>query len=538
MINPGLLTHLQNINDRPLAVTFFATLTGMTVGAACALVFFSVNPIWMLLVPLCLLMTIPVFILKDVPSYWLALFLFSLQFNVKKNLIDPLPFINAYGSFPPYVFVPEIYISDLVFAILLVYWLHSVFLHQKQFYFPPASWLAIGFLGWAALSMLKANDSYLSVLELVRQCKFLLIYLYAANNLGSKRSLKVIFLVLLATLVLQGTITVVRYQLQYYEPILGEALGRTDTLAGETEQLIIDPSVGEMKLSFGTLNPVTMGKYFLLILPLSLLLCAKNPIFAIRWIFIPITLIGLAGLFLTYSRTNFIAFGAELVLCFYFAVRRGYFSQKMALLWLFVAAFGGLALTPTVYKFMDRKFENVEIRFAQYDTAFSMIQSNPLLGVGLNNNLIASKAYNQHSFSPRSLAKQASDHPIHSLYLSLLVEIGIVGFILYLAFFFEICRETVRAARAPSPQIQFAATFILIAILGLGVGILWNPLFEESVQSIVWLFAGVSIALGRSLPCTTTDTGRTESLDLKNWTTDRAVEQKLRTRNGGSEGVE
>jgi O-antigen ligase len=249
-------------------------------------------------------------------------------------------------------------------------------------------------------------------------------------------------------------------------------------------------------------------------------------------------LIGLAGLFLTYSRTNFIAFGAELVLCFYFAVRRGYFSQKMALLWLFVAAFGGLALTPTVYKFMDRKFENVEIRFAQYDTAFSMIQSNPLLGVGLNNNLIASKAYNQHSFSPRSLAKQASDHPIHSLYLSLLVEIGIVGFILYLAFFFEICRETVRAARAPSPQIQFAATFILIAILGLGVGILWNPLFEESVQSIVWLFAGVSIALGRSLPCTTTDTGRTESLDLKNWTTDRAVEQKLRTRNGGSEGVE
>jgi O-antigen ligase len=203
-----------------------------------------------------------------------------------------------------------------------------------------------------------------------------------------------------------------------------------------------------------------------------------------------------------------------------------------------LAAFGGLALTPTVYKYMDRKFENVEIRFAQYDTAFSMIQSNPLLGVGLNNNLIASKAYNQHSFSPRSLAKQASDHPIHSLYLSLLVEIGIVGFILYLAFFFEICRETVRAARAPSPQIQFAATFILIAILGLGVGILWNPLFEESVQSIVWLFAGVSIALGRSLPCTTTDTGRTESLDLKNWTTDRAVEQKLRTRNGGSEGVE
>ena len=511
MINPGLLTRLQNISDRPLTVTFFATLTGMTVGGTCALVFFSLNPIWMLLVPLCALMVLPAFILKDVPSYWLALLLFSLQFNLKKNLIDPLPFINAYGRFPPYVFVPEIYISDLVFIILLVYWLHSAFLRQKQFYFPPASWLAIGFLGWAALSMLKATDSYLSVLELVHQCKFFLIYLYAANNLGSKRSLKVICLVLLSTLVLQGMITVIRYKLQYYEPILGEALGRTDTLAGETEQLIIDPSVGDMKLSFGTLNPVTMGKCLLLILPLSLLLCAKNPIFAIRWIFIPITLIGIAGLFLTYSRTNFIAFGAELVLCFYFAVKRGYLSQKMALLWLFVAAFGGLALTPKVYDYMDRKNENVEIRLAQYDTAFSMFRSNPLLGVGLNNNLIASHAYNKESYSPTSLSQHANDHPIHSFYLSLLVETGIVGFILYLAFFFGICRETVRLARAPSPQIRFASTFILIALVGLGVGILFNPLFEDAVLTIVWLFAGLSMALGRSVPWTTTENGRTEN---------------------------
>lgn len=511
MINAGLLAHLQNINDRPLAVTFFATLTGITVGGVCALVFFSFNPIWTLLVPLCLLIILPAFILKDVPSYWLAIFLFSLQFDLKKNLIDPLSFLNAYGSFPPYVFVPHLYISDIVFAILLVYWLHDVLLRQKQFYFPPASWLAIGFLGWAALSMFKANDSYLSVLELVRQCKFFLIYLYAANNLGSKRSFTVICLALLATLVLQGTITVVRYQLQYYEPIFGEALGRTDTLAGETEQLIIDPSLGDLKLSFGTLAPVTMGKYFLLILPLSLLLCAKNPIFAIRWIFIPITLIGIAGLLLTYSRTNFIAFGAELVLCFYFAVRRGYLSQKMALLWLFVAAFGGLALTPTVYNYMNRKLENVEIRFAQYETAFSMIQSNPLLGVGLNNNLVASRVYNRHSFSPLSLAKHSSDQPIHSFYLSLLAEIGIVGFMLYLAFFFQICHETVKMARVPSPQIQFASTFILIVILGLGVGILTNPMWEESLQTIVWLFAGVSLALGRSLPWTTTDTTRTES---------------------------
>lgn len=153
----------------------------------------------------------------------------------------------------------------------------------------------------------------------------------------------------------------------------------------------------------------------------------------------------------------------------------------MALLWLFVAAFGGLALTPKVYDFMDRKIENVEIRLAQYDVAFSMIQSNPLLGVGLNNNLIASHAYNKESYSPRSLTQHANDYPIHSFYLSLLVEIGIVGFILYLAFFFEICRETVRVARAPSPQIRFASIFILIAIVGLGVGILFNPLFEEFV---------------------------------------------------------
>ncbi|WP_447980615.1 O-antigen ligase family protein [Candidatus Nitrospira bockiana] len=499
MNGSGFLGHVQDMSERPAAAALLAALVGLGVGVVCGLVFSGLKPIWMMLIPLALLVFLPTCLLKDPTPYWLALFLFVLQFDVKKNLADPIPLLAKYGTYPPFVFVPEVYASDFIFLLLLLYWANRVFVDRQRLYIPPGSWLAIGFMGWALLSILKAEGKDLVLLELIRQAKFFLIFLYAANNLTSKRLLRVVCIALIATLLLQGGISLFRYKFQYYEPLFGDLLGRTNTIADEQAQLLIDPSVGDQKQAYGTLNPPSMGKYFLLLLPPAILLSVRNPLFGVRWVFLLATLVGGAGLYLTYSRTNLMAFGAELALCYLIATWRGYISKNAALVWLFIALCSAAAATPVLYKYFDRKIENVEIRFAQYDTALAMFKSNPALGVGLNNNLVAAPHYHNSSFSLIDHTARATEQPIHSFYLSLLVEIGVLGWLLYLAFFARICRTAWGLGRSRCQETRFAAGYTFVALVGLGVGVLTNPLWEESVQSVQWMYAGLIMGLSRTL---------------------------------------
>ena len=266
----------------------------------------------------------------------------------------------------------------------------------------------------------------------------------------------------------------------------------------EQRQLIIDPSVGGLKASYGTTSAGMMAQYFLMLLPLALMLCCKNPVFLRRWIFFLGFMVGSLALYLTYSKTNLIAFVVELVLCYYFSVRRGYISKNMALCWFFVAILATLVVSPTLYAFANRKVENVTIRIEQYKTAISMSQSNPVLGVGLNNSMGLTKTYTKESYSFTDPIKRHFDQPIHSFYLTLLSEIGIVGFILYLSFFITICRDALRLSRsATDPEIAFFSTGLLATFIGLATGILANPFYEDSVQTLLWLYAGMIVAFSR-----------------------------------------
>jgi O-antigen ligase len=482
---------VQKINDNPCLRIPFAIVAGAVIAASISLL----KPIWILLALSGFLVFTLTFLIKETKLYWMVLFIFALQLDLKKNLLDGLRVLeDLHIDYLQFIFAPEIRLSDIPLAILCILWIHNIVFLKKKYKFPKASWFAIGFLVWSGLSMLKAPYIYLSIVELLRQCKFFLIYLYTVNNVDSKREVKAIFICLLIALILQGTVTLVRYKLQYFEPIFGETFGRS-FMSSAVQRLVVNPSAGELKASFGTFPGAITSQFFILLLPIALMACHKNPTFSRQWVFFPLFVMGTLGLYVTYSRTSFIAFIVEVILYFYFSLRRGYHSKMTGLLLFVFVSLATIIILPKLSDYIDRKNMNVAIRFEQYKIANSIILTNLIFGVGLNNSTGAAKAYIKHSSSPIDPISQASDAPTHSFFLNLLIETGAVGFMLYIVFFIYVCREAWRLSRSGrDPEITFFATILLIAIIGLASGVLTNPLFDDPIQTLLWLYAGMIIA--------------------------------------------
>ena len=486
---------IQTIDDNPLLCITLAIIFGATVAGFISIL----KPIWILLVLSGFLIFMLTFLVKDAKLYWIVLFIFAIQFDLKKTLIDGLKVLeDLHIDYLQFIFVPEIRFSDLIMIVLLASWIYNIVVDKKDFEFPRVGWFAVGFLAWSCLSMLRAPYIYLSLIELIRQCKFFLVYVYIVNNVNSRRVVKGIFVVLLISLVLQGGVTLIRYQLQYFEPFFGKSFGRND-MTMSMRQLIINPGTIESRASFGTFTSGAItDQFFLLLLPIALMCCCKNPVFAKRWIFFPISLVGFLGMYVTYSKTSLIAFMAEITLYFYFGLRRGCISKKTGLMLFFLVGLAIPILLPYLHNYMNRKNENILIRFEQYRLACSMILSSPLIGVGLNNSTVVSRTYTEYSHSPVDPVSQATDAPIHSFFLNLLTEIGVVGFVLYIIFFICICRAAWRLSRLRrNPETAFLATVLLVAIMGLASGILTNPLFEDAIQTLLWIYAGIIVAFTR-----------------------------------------
>jgi hypothetical protein len=483
---------------RPSLAIPAGALIGAVVTVALALEL--LRPIALLLAALVVLL--PALLVRDAKLYWLSVILFALQFDVKKTLVDGLAVLRTLQlDAQPWVFVPEIRLSDLPFLALLVLWANDLRLKKTRLHVLGISWLAFGFLGWAALSLAWAPSRYLAALELLRQCKFFLVALYAANAVESKGTLKRMWLILLLVVLVQGGTTIFRFTFDYYGSFFGDLFGRTEV--PDAEKVLIDPygegGLGGLRNSFGTtMSGGTTSQLLLLVLPLAAFACTRNPVFRRRFACALVFAAGGLGLVLTFSRSSMIGCLAALTLGVWFAVRRSYISRTLAPL----LCLGLLALlasgAPMVGDYFTRQSANVTVRFEQYETAMSMIRANPLLGVGLNNSVVDARRYGEFSYSLIDVRNRVYETPIHSFYLTLLVEVGVVGFLLYMSMFVWVGWKAWRLARhSADPEAAFSALVLVLGLIGLGVGVLTNALFDDGVETLVYFYAGVILSLER-----------------------------------------
>ena len=472
------------------------SLVGAGTGLFASLVLYGTKTVWLALLVAGVLALIPTFALRDPRPYWLGLFLFIIQFEIKKNLNDGLSIVRAYDiDYTLYNFTFEVRGSDLVFLVLAFLWLHDVIFRKQKLRLPRATWLAVAYLALCLLSLVGARWPYLGIVELVRQSRFLVFFLYAYNNLCSTKWLRLIAAAAIAILALQGAVTAGRYVFEFYDPI---AFGESHQDEGERDrylQIERGPGVSGIatRRAFGTgTSPGSTGKLCLMVIPFALLCCLRNPLLRGQLVITLILAASLGALVLTFARSFYAAAGVELAAGFLIALWRGYLPRSGALLIVALGLAAAAFAFPKVYETFSYRWSAVDVRFAQYSSSIAQIKAHPLRGVGFNNGTGLKREYVVASFDPTDPASQSHSEPTHNLYLALAADIGIPGALCFVAFFAVVVRAAWRLARASrDPSAAFFANAVLVVFAGVATVTMGDPFHEDAVLALTWMYSGI-----------------------------------------------
>jgi O-Antigen ligase len=490
------MTSLPLGSDRR-PVLFPVLCIGGVIGVLVALGLYSTKPAYVALLPLGLLIVLPAMILKNFRLYWLALLLLSLQFQIGKNLNDGLAVLSALKiDYIIDTFTFDITATDLVLLVLLAIWINDRLFHAKPFRFPAVSWLAVGYLGIALLSALAAPSRYLGLVEVVRQAKFFVVYLFAVNCIDSKGALRVLAVVGVVILVTQAAVTVARFETGNLTPLV----------AGDTHQdedqmknyLTVDRSdPNSLVRAFGTLtSPNGTTRLCLLVIPFALFLSVPNGMFRTRFGFAALATFGLLGLILTFTRVWYITAVFQLGLAFIIMVRDRLLKRGEILLIVGLGLVAAAVVSPKLYQQFTVREDSVSVRVLQNETALAMTLDSPFLGVGLNNAPDVMRKYSTVTYQENDATTQFYTEPINNMLLSMLAEIGVFGTLLFFGFFGKVTLVAWRQSRrSTDPEIRFIANALVVVFCGVALNAVLDPFSEYQVLALSWLYAGIALNL-------------------------------------------
>jgi O-antigen ligase len=299
-------------------------------------------------------------------------------------------------------------------------------------------------------------------------------------------------------LVTQAGMTLMRFETGYMTPL---TFGDTFQSLAQIEQyLAVDRTTeGSTVRAYGTLaSPGSTVRLCMMVIPFALLLCVRNPMYGRRLAFVALTLFGLAGLLLTFDRVYYITTAVQGILLFLIMLRDRMLRPEAAVLILLLALAGVAAASQPIYQQFTVREDSMSVRFRQYEAAVKMILENPLLGVGLNNGTGEKRNYAEVTYNPRDPETQFYMEPTHNLYLSLASEIGIVGTLLFVAFFTKAAVMAWRQSLGSmDAEIRWLANALLLVFCGVAVNGLMDPLQEYSALVFLWLYAGLALNLSR-----------------------------------------
>ena len=497
-LNSSLKDLLRPFRQGP---AFIALLVGAgaCLGAMTALVLFATKPLAVALPIGALLLVMPTFLIRDKRQYWLGVFLFAVQFEIQKNLNDGLAVRNQLNiDYTLWHFTFQIHATDVILAVLMFYWYVDTVNKAQRPHFPRAGWLVIGFFACCVMSLVAAPWPYLGLVEIWRQLKFFLVFLYIANNVKSKAQLRLIAVMAVAVFAIQGAVTLVRYETGWMQHIaFGDARQDEDWML---QYLSVDrDEIGEQLRSFGTLgSPGSTLRLCMLVLPFPLLLGMRNPMFPRRrLLFLGIAAFGMGSLLLTFTRAYILTTPIQLAVAVLLGIRHRYLTRMEVLLLCVLGLIAAGAAAPKVYEQLAVRRDSVTVRLQQYKATFDMIVDNPVFGVGLNNGTGLKERYVNVSFDEYDADTQFYLEPTHNLYLSLASEIGLIGTMLYFAFFATAIARIWRVSNTTDPDLRFFANALLVALAGLIVNSLYDPMHEDAVMTTLWMYCGLAFALTR-----------------------------------------
>jgi len=335
------------------------------------------------------------------------------------------------------------------------------------------------YLGIVALSALWAQDSTLSLFEMVLLIQMFLLYIYVASSVRTRDDVTFIVVVLLIGLVLESLIMVapqvLKLDLHLPSLRLNSALNKVPTDWAFR-------SVG----TFG--SPNAAGSYLSMLLApaISVLLTPLRARY--KWLAATAFGLGAAALLLTFSRGGWIALGVSCIIFFVAAWRRGWISLGMM----------AVAAAPVMSSALIFQGE-IQSRLSQGDNsrvtlikiASFIIRDHPVFGVGANNYAVAMRQYLTPEFSNAWL------YLVHNTYLLIWAETGLGGLIAFLSFLFVTIHRGRQCWKDHDRLLSSLALGFTAGLIGHMVHMQLDLFHERLPWQCLSVFAGLIMAMSR-----------------------------------------
>jgi hypothetical protein len=451
-----------------------------------------------------LALLIPALVLRDPRSYGLVLLILSilveLQIRLTKWLADPWELFVQFGMPPSGTLSVDIYVSDVVLFALLVPWIIQLSLRKRRLYFPKAAYIFVLFLAWALIiSFLEAPSLYLAAFEFIRKLLYFMLFLYIVNNVETTAQFRAVILGLCIGLAVQATVVISFFLLgigvesYVFKGVLEGA--RSGAEAPGSLTVAEAGSWKNVKRSSGTFaHPSMAAYYFEYILPIVMASFLMVPQTRYRVLLAVLFLAGFISLVLTFSRSGIIGF---LVACAVF-VPLARWAELIPQRTFVRLAIGSVVLvlmaTPVLVNYLMTRPDALALRFELLEPAVKAFEKRPLAGGGLNNSTALTEGSRSVELLPSGHTAYMST-AVHNYHMIVLLDVGIIGYLLYAGFFFLICLTAIRQLRAATPEMKVTLVGTVPALLGIWVHNLADPFGGHALQAMWWLEAGLVFAV-------------------------------------------
>lgn len=489
----------RTLATHPLIIVAAGLLAGVVAVAAN-----SASPKWAVILAVALLGAMPLLVVRPIEYYLLPIYFVLLTvetqgISIDKFFVDGAMLLRVYGVPPSGEVGLFVYPSDIVMLSMVTLWLIPVLSGRRAVDVHQFGKVFALFLGWSAIASLLASEvAYLSISELIRQMKFFVIFLFAANFMRSRHFLRWFMYIGLLCLFIQATITTVTFYSGYTGHPMSFLFGGADSRISDYSNLApideisgSETSVGRVRAGGTFGNPVQTAIYLEFFIPLAFVMFWMEKQLWLRLLAGVLFAAGCVAFWLLLSRAAL----ASLVVAAGIGTLTLFVRKKLGLkTMLMMVCMGLLVAGPIANKIIDYMATRpmaFEGRFGLMEKAASMIIESPIFGVGLNNNT----AVKRQRFKPDAKYEGEDAYPVHNHYLVVWSEVGFLGLVLQLAMFYLILKHAWFLSRSGDRLVCTFAIAAFISFLAVYMTLIGDHFSGNAQRSLFFFFAGTVMAM-------------------------------------------
>jgi hypothetical protein len=364
------------------------------------------------------------------------------------------------GNFNPYTSV-FYYLADIVFLLSLISWGIAIFSGEFKQKLTYGRWfiflLLILFVLACQISVIFAEDSWLSLMLSIRFLELIIVYLYMVNHVVK---LDTIINVFIASVSFQAAIAMMQY---INQGSIGLHFFGEPMIAPET------PGIAKMNIdgvnivrSYGTFQHSNiLAGYLLTGIFLTFYRIRQKEHLAY-----PIMILLLAALVLTFSRSAMLALVVSSLVFISIKDMKMSFKYVFLALSLFVFFVVIFNLEGTIFnRLLFTDSGSFDERVFYFSIAKKMMYLQPF-GVGLGNFTLAMPDFTAFKLAPWDF------QPVHNIYMLLINETGFVGFgifatLLVLMSVYLFAHQNKFKSEKPDAGVFILAALVALAVVGL-----------------------------------------------------------------------